>query len=70
MGIYKCKFHHGKEGKKEKLAFIILQTYCSSPGTNFTRLTAKEGKFMHGSFKALLHCEMFRATCLAMVWRH
>ena len=20
--------------------------------------------------KALLHCEMFRATCLAMFWRH
>ena len=27
-------------------------------------------QFISGCLKALLHCEMFRTTCLAMFWRH
>ena len=33
------------------------------------KLSAKVDRGVH-SLKALLHCEMFRATCLAMFWRH
>ena len=67
--ILKCFVHilAGESGLKLKMLSDAVLCY------EWRRLPKQRRfchKFSHQGLKALLHCEMFRATCLAMFWRH
>ena len=46
----------------DSFSFIVLLT-------NMAAVMSGENHLHLAMLKALLHCEMFRATCLAMLWR-